>query len=92
MYGSDVKAVPYSCDKKANCFKMLVIVCYRQALHNSRCIILLIQAANADLQNRLYKSREKEKFARENYVDPDELRHRLDEVMRGIRSGRVRLD
>ena len=48
-----------------------------------------LQASNADLQNKLYQLKEKEKKTKEDYVNPEELRQRLDQLIRGIKSGKV---
>ncbi len=42
-----------------------------------------------ELQNKLFKVKEEERKTREMYVDPEELRHRLDDVVQDIKAGEV---
>ena len=54
----------------------------------SKCLCVF-QKANAKLQDALYAEKQGAKKAAKNNVDPDDLRKRLDKVVKNIQSGKV---
>ena len=52
-------------------------------------VCVFFQKANAKLQDALYAEKQGAKKAAKNNVDPDDLRKRLDKVVKNIQSGKV---
>jgi hypothetical protein len=63
---------------------------HKEALFSfSEAVTTLFQGANARLQDRIYSMQQKVTQQKEQSVDPDALRRRLEEVSQALRQYRV---